>query len=116
MTACKTANVRRGKRVVAPDYPPISGDCGFSEKAMPSLLEQCANTAADNIEATNNIGNRLVLLLERLRGSEPRGEVGDDSKASPSRGRLNDHLDDLQWQQQRLIDIQNDLSLLESLL
>jgi len=83
-----------------------------------SLLNRCRTKQENNQNYIDEIGNRLVVLLERLRGSSNQGKLGesadDDDKKSP--GILVDFCDDLNWEARRLGEVMNDLTLLESLL
>lgn len=80
-----------------------------------TTLETCRNQAMQNMYSINEIGNRVVALLERLRGPEPLTGTGADGDTEP-RGMLVVHLDQLELEAQRLGEIQSDLALLESLL
>lgn len=79
-------------------------------------LEKCRNQAMNNMYAINDLGSRVTALLERLRGPQLlKGGVGEDGDSEP-RGMLVVHLEQLEYEAQRLGEIQADLALLEQLL
>lgn len=80
-----------------------------------TTLEKCRNQAMDNMSTINDIGSRVTGLLTRLRGLEPRTGSGSDGDTEP-RGMLVVHLEQLEYEGQRLGEIQADLALLEQLL
>lgn len=80
-----------------------------------TTLETCRNQSMDNMHAINDIGSRITGLLNRLRGLEPRTGGGADGDSEP-RGMLVVHLEQLEYEGQRLGEIQADLALLEQLL
>lgn len=80
-----------------------------------TTLERCRDQAMDNMHSVNEIHSRILALLNRMRGPEPRTGSGSDGDTEP-RGMLVVHLEQLEYEAQRLGEIQADLVLLESLL
>lgn len=80
-----------------------------------TTLEKCRNQAMNNMYAINDLGSRVAALLERLRGPQLTGGSGSEGDSEP-RGMLVVHLEQLEYEGQRLGEIQADLALLEQLL
>lgn len=81
-----------------------------------TTLEKCRNQAMNNMYAINDLGSRVAALLDRLRGPQLlKGSAGEDGDSEP-RGMLVVHLEQLEYEAQRLGEIQADLALLEQLL
>lgn len=81
-----------------------------------TTLEKCRNQAMNNMYAINDLGSRVAALLDRLRGPQLlKGSAGEDGDSEP-RGMLVVHLEQLEYEGQRLGEIQADLALLEQLL
>lgn len=80
-----------------------------------TTLEKCRNQAMDNMSTINDIGSRIAGLLDRLRG---RGSLigGKADGDSEPRGMLVVHHEQLEYEAQRLGEIQADLAELERLL
>jgi IS30 family transposase len=80
-----------------------------------TTLEKCRNQAMNNMYAINDLGSRVAALLDRLRGPQLTGGSGSEGDSEP-RGMLVVHLEQLEYEAQRLGEIQADLALLEQLL
>ena len=110
--------ISRGKPGTAADSLPRT--IGGSNLATASdreftTLEKCRNQAMNNMYAINDLGSRVAALLERLRGPQLTGGSGSEGESEP-RGMLVVHLEQLEYEGQRLGEIQADLALLEQLL
>lgn len=82
----------------------------------PTTLEKCRDQSNDNMHAINTIGSRVIGLLTRLRGLEPRVGGGSEDDDSEPRGMLVVHLEQLEYEARRLGEIEADLAELERLL
>lgn len=81
-----------------------------------TTLENCRIQQGCNALSIDNIGDRIVVLIEKLQGRNGGGGVGGECSESKSNGLLNDHKDALEYEARRLGEIQSDLCVLESLL
>lgn len=81
-----------------------------------TTLEKCRNQAMSNMYVINDLGSRVAALLVRLRGPQIlKGSAGEDDDSEP-RGMLVVHLEQLEYEAQRLGEIQSDLAELDRLL
>lgn len=79
-----------------------------------TTLEQCVNQQRTNVDYIDNISSRINGLIRKLRGHSVTG--CDESDVKQSEGLLGDHKIALEYEAQRLGEIQADLAELERLL
>lgn len=90
-----------------------AGGCNLRQ---PTTLEQCVDNQRRNADYIDNISSRISNLITKLRGysAKSAGECGEGIRESE--GVLGDHKAALDYESQRLGEIQADLAVLEELL
>lgn len=80
-----------------------------------TTLEQCVDQQRTNFDYIDNISSRINGLIRKLRGHSVTG-CGSEGDVKQSEGLLGDHKTALEYEAQRLGEIQADLAELEKLL